>query len=69
MAGVIPAERDEDADWQIYFGAADVAAAAAAALAAGGRVLVEPDQRPSEGSLATIEDPQGGVLNLIQVSA
>ena len=69
VAGVIPAERDEDADWQIYFGAADVAAAAAAALAAGGRVLVEPDQRPAEGSLATIEDPQGGVLNLIQVSA
>jgi uncharacterized protein len=28
---------------------------------------VEPDEHPAEGSLATIEDPQGGILNLIQV--
>lgn len=68
VAGIVPADEGEEADWQIYFGAADIAAAAAAALAAGGEVLVEPDDRPTVGSLATIEDPQGGVLNLIQVA-
>jgi uncharacterized protein len=70
VAGIVPADEDEDedADWQIYFGAADIAAAAAAALAAGGEVLVEPDDHPAPGSLATIEDPQGGILNLIQVA-
>jgi len=31
--------------------------------------MVEPDERPGDGSLATIQDPQGGVLNLIQTTA
>ncbi|MDQ0767486.1 putative enzyme related to lactoylglutathione lyase [Pseudarthrobacter defluvii] len=68
VAGVVPADEGEEADWQIYFGVADVAAAAAAAQAAGGEVLVEPDEEPADGSLATIRDPQGGILNLIQVT-
>lgn len=67
VAGVVPADECEQADWQVYFGVADVAGAAAAAQAAGGEVLVEPDEYPVDGSLATIRDPQGGVLNLIQV--
>ena len=69
VAGVVPADPGDEADWQIYFGVAGVGAAAAAAREAGGEVLVEPDEPAAEGSLATIEDPQGGVLNLIQVSA
>jgi hypothetical protein len=68
VAGIVPADPGEEADWQVYFGVADVAAAAAAAQAAGGAVLVEPDQQAAEGSLATIRDPQGGVLNLIQLA-
>ncbi|UUL77066.1 VOC family protein [Pseudarthrobacter sp. Fe7] len=68
VAGVVPADEGEEADWQVYYGVADVAAAAAAAQAAGGQVVVEPDDHPADGSLATIKDPQGGVLNLIQVA-
>lgn len=69
VAGVVPADEGDQADWQVYYGVADVAAAAAAAQAAGGQVMVEPDERPGDGSLATIQDPQGGVLNLIQTTA
>ncbi|GGH96802.1 VOC family protein [Arthrobacter liuii] len=68
VAGVVPADEGDEADWQVYFGVADVAGAAAAAHAAGGEVLVEPDGRPVDGSLATIQDPQGGILNLIQTA-
>ncbi|QDG89812.1 VOC family protein [Pseudarthrobacter sp. NIBRBAC000502770] len=69
VAGVVPADEGDQADWQVYYGVADVAAAVAAAQAAGGQVMVEPDERPADGSLATIQDPQGGVLNLIQTTA
>jgi uncharacterized protein len=67
VAGVVPAEAGEDAGWQVYFGVADLPMAVQAAVEAGGRVLVEPDDHPGHGSLATIRDPQGGILNLIQV--
>lgn len=68
VAGVVPADEGEEADWQIYYGVADVAAAAEAAAGAGGEVIVAPDEQPGDGSLASIKDPQGGVLNLIQVA-
>ncbi|MGO4587968.1 VOC family protein [Paenarthrobacter sp. 2TAF44] len=67
VAGIVPAEEGEEAGWQIYFGVADVRKAAEAAVAAGGVVLVEPEERPEAGSLATIQDPQGGVISLIQI--
>ena len=67
VAGIVPAEEGEEAAWQIYFGVADLRKAAEAAVAAGGVVLVEPEERPEAGSLATIRDPQGGVLSLIQI--
>lgn len=66
VAGVVPAEAGEEAAWQIYFGVTDLRKAADAAVAAGGTLLVEPEEHPEEGSLATIQDPQGGVLSLIQ---
>jgi predicted enzyme related to lactoylglutathione lyase len=66
VAGVVPAEAGEEAGWQVYFGVADLLVAVQAAVAAGGEVLVEPDDHPGNGSLATIRDPQGGILNLIQ---
>lgn len=68
VAGVVPAEEGDEAGWQIYFGVADVRRAADAAVRAGGEVIVEPDEQPADGSLATIRDPQGGVLSLIQVA-
>ncbi|VXB98249.1 Glyoxalase [Arthrobacter sp. 9V] len=67
VAGVVPAGEGDDAGWQIYFGVADLSKAAEAAVAAGGGLLVEPEDKPETGSLATIQDPQGGVLSLIQV--
>ena len=67
VAGIVPADEGEDAAWQIYFGVADVRKAAEAALAAGGELLVEPEEGAETGSLATIQDPQGGILSLIQV--
>lgn len=66
VAGVVPAEEGAKAGWDVYFGVASIYDAVRAAVAAGGEVLVEPDSS-GEGSLATIRDPQGGILSLIQV--
>jgi uncharacterized protein len=52
--------------WQVYFGVASVAEAVAAAVAAGGAVLIEPDAEEA-GTIATIQDPQGGVFSLLEV--
>ncbi|WP_284975139.1 VOC family protein [Arthrobacter sp. efr-133-TYG-104] len=67
VAGIVPADAGEDASWQVYFAVADVRKAVEAAVAAGGEAIVEPEEKPESGSLATIQDPQGGVLSLIQV--
>lgn len=67
VAGIVPADEGDEAGWQIYFGVADLRKAVEAAAAAGGELLVEPEDKAETGSLATIEDPQGGVLSLIQV--
>ncbi len=67
VAGIVPADEGDEAGWQIYFGVADLRKAVEAAAAAGGELLVEPEDKPETGSLATIQDPQGGILNLIQI--
>lgn len=67
VAGIVPAEDGDEAGWQVYFGVPDVTKAVDTVIAAGGTVLVEPEDQPEEGCLATIMDPQGGVLSLIQV--
>ncbi|MCY1241639.1 putative glyoxylase CFP32 [compost metagenome] len=53
--------------WQVYFGVSDVAEAVAAAMAAGGVVLVEPDDIDEAGTIATLRDPQGGVFSVLEV--
>jgi predicted enzyme related to lactoylglutathione lyase len=53
--------------WQVYFGVASVADAVAAAVAAGGVVLIGPDEIEEAGTIATLEDPQGGVFSLLEV--
>lgn len=58
--------------WQVYFGVASVADAVAAAVAAGAVVLVEADEGdPNDdeepGTIATLQDPQGGVFSLLEV--
>jgi uncharacterized protein len=56
-----------EAEWQVYFGVANVEEAVAAAVAAGAEVLVEPDDSEDGGSIATLKDPQGGVFSLLEV--
>ncbi|MGY3319521.1 VOC family protein [Arthrobacter sp. TE12232] len=58
--------------WQVYFGVSDVAEAVKAAVAAGGVVLVAPDEGEPEdaeesGTIATLRDPQGGVFSVLEV--
>jgi len=53
--------------WQVYFGVSDVAEAVRAAEAAGGTVLIEPDEGEEAGTIATLQDPQGGVFSLLEV--
>ena len=36
-------------------------------MAAGGTVLIEPDEAEEAGTIATLEDPQGGVFSLLEV--
>ncbi|AXJ08779.1 VOC family protein [Arthrobacter sp. PM3] len=52
--------------WQVYFGVPDVQAAVQAAVAAGGVVLIEPEDAGEGGAIATIQDPQGGVFSLLE---
>jgi predicted enzyme related to lactoylglutathione lyase len=53
--------------WQVYFGVSSVAEAVAAAEAAGGTVLIAPDEADDAGTIATLEDPQGGVFSVLEV--
>lgn len=53
--------------WQVYFGVSSVPLAVAAAVAAGGTVLIEPDEAEESGAIATLADPQGGVFSLLEV--
>lgn len=58
------------AGWQVYFGVSSVAEAVAAAVAAGAIVLIEPEGDPDDeeaGSVATLQDPQGGVFSVLEV--
>lgn len=67
VAGVVPAAEGAQAGWDVYFGVASLAEAVRAAVAAGGKVLVEPEGGAGDGALATIRDPQGGILSLLEV--
>lgn len=90
VAGIAPLAPDEDgagtdgtgpgrAQWQVYFGVPDVAAAVEAAVASGAVVLVEPggstedvrhdgeEDSEEAGLIATLQDPQGAVFSLVQV--
>ena len=53
--------------WQVYFGVSDVAEAVRAAVAAGGVVLIEPEDGEEAGTIATLKDPQGGVFSVLEV--
>ncbi|WP_427129028.1 VOC family protein [Pseudarthrobacter sp. S9] len=71
VAGIAPLPADADvplkAGWQVYFGVANVADAVDAAVAAGAVVLVEPEELEEAGTVATLQDPQGGVFSLLEL--
>lgn len=71
VAGIaaVPAEAEGTLTpgWQVYFGVSSVAEAVAAAVAAGGTVLIAPDDTEEAGTIATLEDPQGGVFSVLEV--
>lgn len=62
-AGGVPPK----AGWQEYFGESNVADAVDAAVAAGGVVLVEPEEVEEAGIVAALQDPQGGVFSLLEL--
>ncbi len=51
--------------WSIYFGVDDVDAALEVVTAAGGQVLMQPFDIPEVGRMAVVQDPQGGVFNIM----
>ncbi|AOT02626.1 VOC family protein [Arthrobacter sp. U41] len=71
VAGIaaVPAEAEGTLKpgWQVYFGVSSVAEAVTAAVAAGGTVLIEPDEVEEAGTIATLADPQGGVFSVLEV--
>ncbi|XAS63827.1 VOC family protein [Pseudarthrobacter sp. So.54] len=71
VAGVaaVPAEAQGalSPGWQVYFGVSSVGDAVAAAVAAGGVLLIEPDEVDEAGAIATLADPQGGVFSVLEV--
>ena len=52
--------------WVAYFAVADLPAAMATATGAGASVMVEPMIVPGVGSFATVSDPSGAALSLMQ---
>jgi predicted enzyme related to lactoylglutathione lyase len=56
----------------VYFGVSSVAEAVASAVAAGAVVLIEPEADGGDdqesGSVATLQDPQGGVFSVLEVA-
>ncbi|MEN3344215.1 MAG: uncharacterized protein V7635_791 [Arthrobacter sp.] len=68
VAGIapLPADADARAGWQVYFAVSNVADAVEAAVAAGGAVLVEPEDLAEAGIIATLKDPHGGVFSLLE---
>ena len=71
VAGIaaVPADAEGTLEpgWHVYFGVSSVAGAVAAAEAAGGTVLIAPDGAEEAGTIATLEDPQGGVFSVLEL--
>lgn len=54
--------------WMTYVTVQDVDATAAKAVELGGRILMPVTDIPTVGRMATVQDPQGAVLNIITYS-
>ncbi|HEX6345401.1 hypothetical protein [Umezawaea sp.] len=65
VAGRLTADTGLAAGWTVYFSVPDVAAAVASATDLGGSVVVAPREVPT-GLVASIADPSGAVVALLQ---
>ncbi|NNE34995.1 MAG: hypothetical protein HKN13_07155 [Rhodothermales bacterium] len=67
MGGIMKVWSDDTpAHWGAYVTADDADAVASAATGAGGTVMVPPTDIPGVGRFAMVQDPTGGVLNVIK---
>lgn len=57
------------AHWGVYFTVDDVAATVETARSSGAQVLLEPTDMPGVGILATLADPHGATLSIMQPSS
>ena len=55
-------------NWSVYFMVEDVAAKAALAQELGGTVMLPPTQAGEMGIFSVLQDPQGGVFNIMSFS-
>lgn len=63
IAGLAPDGQDQHRDaWSTYLASEDAAATARAVAEAGGRVLAEPRQVGTQGTMAVFADPGGAVV-------
>jgi uncharacterized protein len=54
--------------WNIYFAAANTDDTVAKATAAGGSVMVPPQDIPNVGRFAFLQDPQGVMFGILQAA-
>src|SRR2546423_15257306 len=62
-----PPWKEKKADWLFFVCVANADDTARKATALGGTVLVAPHASPHGGKLAIIEDPEGGLIGLIEL--
>ncbi|HWO58842.1 MAG TPA: VOC family protein [Umezawaea sp.] len=68
VAGRLTADTGLPPGWMVYFSVPDLDAAVASAADLGGSVVVEPREVPT-GLIASIADPAGAVVTLLQTPA
>lgn len=66
-AGMMQRPQDEiPVYWGVYFTVSDAADSVAKARQLGATVIMEPMEAPEVGTFAVLQDPQGGVFNIMQ---
>ena len=64
-----PADQPMPPHWMTYVTVEDVDATAAKAVELGGKILMPVTDIPTVGRMATLQDPQGAVINVITYAA
>lgn len=64
---ILPEWGEMPPHWSVYFAVADCDASAAKAEELGGKIINPPMDIPGTGRFALLQDPQGGMFNIIQM--